>query len=86
MWLFHAEDDAVVPCGSSSFFPMERVYMGSRPLYERLSGIMGDGIRYTEYPRGRMKKTYGINPHCTWVPVASDEEAKKWLFDQRKSS
>ncbi len=84
MWLFHAEDDNIVPCGDRCFLPIENTYLGSRPLFNKLHPIVGDHVRYTEYPRGWMKKNYGINAHCSWVPVSQNKECWEWLFLQQK--
>ncbi len=83
MWLFHAEDDTIVPCGDRSFIPIEGTYLGSRPIFRLLEPRMGEHVRYTEYPRGWMKNTFGINPHCTWVPVGVNKVCWKWLFSQQ---
>lgn len=84
MWLFHAEDDMIVPVGDHLYAISEGNYHGSQSVYEKLSGIMGDKIRYTGFKHGEMKKRYGINPHCTWVPAAEAREAHEWLFEQSR--
>ncbi len=74
MWLFHAVDDAIVPCyGFGS-------HLGSGAIYERLHPIMGDDIRYTEYATDEIMRDYHVHPHCAWVPVAMHEEALTWLL------
>lgn len=78
MWLFHAADDGIVRVsyGNEGLFAST---LGSRDLYDKLKDKAAE-IRYTEYPEGYMKEHYGINPHCTWVPVSENLEAAEWLF------
>ena len=80
-WLFHALDDGIV-----SAYGYSGAHLGSKALYEALREEMGDRLRYTEYVENEIQTKYGINPHCAWVPVASDEEAKAWLFQQRRGN
>ena len=82
MWLFHAEDDKIVKVTyrGDSFFGIN---LGSRDIYAELKNKM-PGIRYTEYPAGYMHDHYGINPHCTWVPVSENLEAMEWLFKMKR--
>ena len=70
MWVFHAEDDGVVPV---SF---------SREIVKRLVRS-GGYVRYTEYEKGYMEKL-GFDPHASWIPAYEREDLIEWLFQQRK--
>ncbi len=83
LWLIHAEDDEIVRNYYRSDDPIKAI-MGSAEIYEKLKEKNRD-IHYTEYPAGYMKEKYGVNPHCTWVSAAEDEEMKRWLFTRKKS-
>ena len=78
MWLFHAADDAIVKVsyGGDRLFAST---FGSREIYEELKDRSVE-LKYTEYPEGYMKEHYGLNPHCTWVPVSENGEVGEWLF------
>ena len=78
LWLVHAVDDEIVWASFNSG-DSQSALMGSAEIYDMLKEKAAD-IRYTEYPAGFMKEKYGVNPHCTWVPVAEDEEIASWLF------
>ena len=93
-WFFHAEDDAIVPAGKGG----DGSFLGSIALFaylkeldaERAAGesesIGGDDarLRLTTYSAGEIEEAYGINPHCAWVPALAGEEAKAWLFSNRR--
>ncbi|ODN30428.1 alpha/beta fold hydrolase [Fervidobacterium thailandense] len=70
LWLFHAEDDDIVPVTYS------------RVLVQKLKEI-GGKVRYTEYPAGYMN-SLGLPPHASWVPAYRTEEMISWLFEQRR--
>lgn len=70
LWLFHAEDDDIVPVTYS------------RVLVQKLKEI-GGKVRYTEYPTGYMN-SLGLPPHASWVPAYRTEEMISWLFEQRR--
>ena len=84
IWVFHAEDDPVVPVESS------------RILVKRLAEI-GGKVRYTEYEKGfvmRYLKQLGLKtdsselinwvPHSSWIPTYENQEVIEWLFAQSK--
>ncbi|MCR4589600.1 MAG: prolyl oligopeptidase family serine peptidase [Lachnospiraceae bacterium] len=82
VWLIHAADDEIVKVSYRNVrFPGST--LGSRDIYEVLKDS-APKLRYTEYPEGYMKSHYGINPHCTWVPAAENEEAGEWMFSKKK--
>nr|WP_231556615.1 prolyl oligopeptidase family serine peptidase [Thermotoga sp. 2812B] len=54
IWVFHAEDDPVVPVENSQV------------LVKKLAEI-GGKVRYTEYEKGFMEK-HGWDPHGLWTP------------------
>ena len=42
-------------------------------------------IRYTEYPKGWMKKFFGVNAHCSWVAVSDEKfgkDIREWMFSK----
>ena len=82
LWLFHAADDRIVKCAYADASGEPKYYMGSREIYAQLKDVSGCEIRYTEFPEGYMKSTYGVNPHCSWVCVSGREgvKAKEWMF------
>ncbi|MGB9789502.1 MAG: prolyl oligopeptidase family serine peptidase [Thermotoga caldifontis] len=84
IWVFHAEDDPVVPV------------VNSRILVKKLAEI-GGKVRYTEYEKGfvlRYLKQLGWKtdnpgledwvPHSSWQPTYDNEEVIEWLFSQSK--
>ena len=79
MWLFHAEDDNIVPCEARRGLGEYRYY-GSAAVYDALHDKMQDDIRYTQYKAGELKEKYKINPHCSWVLASRNEEALRWLI------
>lgn len=70
IWVFHAEDDPVVPVE------------GSRSMVRALVDV-GGKVKYTEYPKGYMD-SIGVFPHGSWVPTYENEEVIDWMFEQRK--
>ena len=84
LWLIHAADDEIVWASFNSGSSGSAL-LGSAEICDILKERAKD-IRYTEYPPGFMKEKYGVNPHCTWVPAAEDEELARWLFSRRKRS
>ena len=82
LWLIHAVDDEIVRSAYKTNTVRDS-FLGSHDIYEILKDTASD-IHYTEYEKGYMKEKYGVNPHCTWVPAAEDEEMKQWLFEKRK--
>ena len=84
LWLIHAADDEIVWASFNSGSSGSAL-LGSAEICDILKERAKD-IRYTEYPPGFMKEKYGVNPHCTWVPAAEDEELVRWLFSRRKRS
>ncbi len=87
LYMIHAADDEIVRStyGESRFEGPS--HYGSRDIYERFKNASIGGkpydIKYVEYPAGWMKENYGINPHCTWVPVSDanrNQELVEWLF------
>ena len=82
LWLLHAADDQIVKASYKSS-DGSMAHLGSRDLYEVLKDLHPD-IHYTEYNPGAMKETYGINPHCSWVPAGRDNQVKEWLFSKVK--
>ncbi len=84
MWLFHAVDDPVVPAGEMKMGFGKYRHIGSHVLAEQLKMIEGSEIYYTEYPKGEMMEKYGLHPHCSWVLMGQDEEAKEWMFSKRR--
>lgn len=83
LWMIHAADDQIVKASYRSKGG-SIVHMGSRDIYEVLKGVHKD-IHYTEYKPGAMKETFGINPHCSWVPAGQDKAVKEWLFSKINS-
>lgn len=83
VWAFHAADDPVVPAHEYCHAPFEAM-AGTARLVESLRGAGNTKVRYTEYPAGWMEEQ-GMHPHASWVPAYGDEEAKEWLFAQKKS-
>ena len=79
MWLFHAVDDGIVP-NYNHIDSDDHYFLGSAGIYDELREAMGDRIRYTEYAQGEMLRDYGVDPHCTWVPVAKDKAAWTWFL------
>ncbi len=82
LWLIHAVDDEIVRFSYNSG-PLTASLIGSAEIY-RLLKDKAEDIHYTEYPAGYLKEKYGINPHCTWVPAAEDEEMAEWMFSKSK--
>ena len=85
MWLVHAADDKIVKVSYGEDSPSgTSYYLGSREINKYLKDHGSAGVHYTEYPAGYMKKTYAVNPHCTWVCVSGQEGApiREWLFEQ----
>jgi len=70
IWVFHAEDDPVVPVENS------------RVLVKKLAEI-GGKVRYTEYEKGFMEK-HGWDPHGSWIPAYESQEVVEWLFEQSR--
>lgn len=70
LWLFHAEDDVVVPVGTSR----ELV-----KALEKRGKQLGQDFYYTEYPA-----EYGYNHGC-WNPAYGWELMHTWLFQQTKA-
>lgn len=70
IWLFHAEDDPVVPVDFS------------RKLFEKCRSIGGD-VKYTEYQKGLLL-SMGIHPHAAWELAYKDKIMINWLFKQNK--
>ena len=81
IWLFHAEDDNIVPCRGTGTGRMYD-HLGSADIYEALHEDMGDDIHFTMYEKGELSEKYRVNPHCVWVPVAKDIKALKWLIGE----
>ena len=82
LWMLHAADDLIVKA-SYKANGMDSVHLGSRDIYEELKDRHPD-LHYTEYKAGSMKETFGINPHCSWVPAGQDTEVKEWLFSKTR--
>ncbi len=82
IWLFHAEDDEIVKVSYKNSGLLFRSQLGSKDLYEELKD-RAPKLKYTEYPAGFMKEKYGVNPHCSWVPVSQDKEMADWLFSKK---
>ncbi len=82
IWLLHAADDLIVKASYKSDGDYT-THLGSRDIYEALRNVHPD-LHYTEYKEGTMKETYGINPHCSWVPAGQDNDLKEWLFSKEK--
>ncbi len=72
LWLFHAEDDDVVPVQLS------------REVVETLRKLEATEVRYTEYPAGYMN-SLGVGPHASWIPAYRTKEMIEWVFEKRKS-
>lgn len=70
LWLFHAEDDPVVPVDFS------------RNIFERARSLGAD-VKYTEYPKGLLLSKK-LHPHASWVLAYEDMEMIDWLFSQVK--
>ncbi len=79
IWMLHAADDIVVKVSYKADW--YSVHLGSRDIYEELKDVHTD-LHYTEYEGGELKRKYGINPHCSWVPAGQDNEVKEWLFSK----
>ncbi|MCR4654973.1 MAG: prolyl oligopeptidase family serine peptidase [Lachnospiraceae bacterium] len=84
LWLIHAEDDEIVKISYKGGSTPWANHYGSSDIYEKLGGALGE-ILLTKYGKGEMKEKYGVNPHCSWVAVSSDEGSRfrDWLFSQR---
>ena len=78
LWLIHAADDLIVKDSYQTENDVS-THFGSRDIYKALKEIHPD-LHYTEYEEGKLKKEYGINPHCSWVLAGRDEGVKEWLF------
>ncbi|MBQ8970596.1 MAG: prolyl oligopeptidase family serine peptidase [Lachnospiraceae bacterium] len=83
IYMIHAEDDEIVRVtyGSSQIYG--KVHLGSRDIWGRYKGVFSK-LKYKELPAGYMKKTYGVNAHCSWVEVSDENkpEYREWLFAQ----
>jgi predicted peptidase len=82
VWLIHAADDQIVKASYKAGSGYG-VHLGSRDIYEELKEVHPD-LHYTEYKSGSLKESYGINPHCSWVPAGHENEVKDWLFSKTK--
>lgn len=91
IWLIHAADDNIVKATYRNSTRGELANLGSHDIYEwylkarkNADGPVSE-IRYTEYAPGWMKKTYGVNPHCSWVALsdARSFEMWEWMFLKR---
>ncbi len=84
LWLVHAEDDDIVKASYKGGSTPWATHYGSLDIYEKLKASGGE-IIYTELKRGEMKEKYGVNPHCSWVVVSSEDgiEFRNWLFSKR---
>ncbi len=82
LWMLHAADDQIVKASYRASSGIS--HLGSRDIYEELKDLHPD-LHYTEYEAGTMKETYGINPHCSWVPAGRDMEVWEWLFSRTGS-
>lgn len=91
IWLIHAADDNIVKATYRNSTRGELANLGSHDIYEwylkarkNADGPVSE-IRYTEYAPGWMKKTYGVNPHCSWVALsdARSFEIWEWMFLKR---
>lgn len=71
LWLFHAEDDDVVPVEYS------------RMIVAKFQELGGE-IRYTEYPAGYLS-SLGLSSHKSWVIAYRNSEMKEWLFSKVKN-
>ena len=83
LWLAHAEDDEIVRCTYRTGDRSTQVWYGSRDINEYFHNRLAN-LHYTEYPTGYMKSRYGVNPHCSWVALAEDDNIKEWLFGNKK--
>ncbi len=70
IWVFHAEDDPMVPVSLS------------RDIVRKLVDI-GGKVRYTEFPKDYLE-SIGYHPHASWVPAYESEEVVDWLFSNSK--
>ena len=89
IWMVHAFDDRIVKATYGNPGEGSKFYLGSRDIFDVLQKYLNKDtdLRYTEYPKGWMKKIFGVNPHCSWVAVSDDRfggEIRKWLFRQKR--
>ena len=84
MWLYHADDDPMVNPDTFEVVYYKAPHIGSSTIYDRMCRLGHHSIRYTRIRAGKMMKFYGLHPHCTWVLMGEDNEAKEWMFQQRK--
>lgn len=71
IWVFHAEDDPLVPVAFS------------RGLVRSLVDI-GGKVKYTEFLKGHLE-SQGWSAHSSWIPAYEDENVINWLFEKTKS-
>lgn len=91
IWLVHAADDNIVKATYRTSTRTELANLGSHDIYEWYLKAKKKAekpvceMRYTEYPEGYMEKTYGVNPHCSWVAVSDlrNIEMWEWMFAKR---
>jgi len=68
IWIFHAQEDPVIP-----------VHM-SRDSVKALEDA-GGTPKYTEYPAGTY---FFPSAHYSWVPAYANTEMRDWLFNQSR--
>ena len=85
MWLYHAEDDRMVSPDTFEIVYYKMPHIGSNVIYDRMCRLGHNDIHYTRIPKGEMMEKYHLHPHCTWVLMGEDREAKEWLFQHSLS-
>ncbi|MBO4396892.1 MAG: hypothetical protein J5819_11185 [Eubacterium sp.] len=85
MWLYHAGDDPMVHPDEFEIVYYKETHIGSDVIYDKMSKLGHRNIHYTRIPEGKMRRDYHLYPHCSWVLMGEDTEAKRWLFQQRSS-
>ena len=84
LWLYHAEDDSMVSPDTFEVVFYKAPHVGSNVIKDRLTELGHPNIHYTRIPAGQMDCIHHLHPHCIWVLMGNDTEAKEWMFSQRK--
>jgi len=71
VWVFHAEDDPLVPVSLSREVVRNLVEIGGR-------------VKYTEFLKDHLESK-GWSAHSSWIPAYEDEKVINWLFKRSKA-